>query len=147
MSFITSMPSDDMPREVVLRYATAILVVCAGDGISDVEADAVRAWLSDTGRGLCTFEEALAAANECMDKHGGDPFAGLPPEMLKLYGPYLVRDAVRLAMVDGLSDAEWDVTMTLASRVGVSQARATWIRNAVEADATAKTWWSKVVGV
>ena len=135
MDFLSTLPfeASDVSRDEWVRYAACVFGVCARDGLSDAESSAVRGWLAGHG----APEDVCAAAIA----RSGESVASLVGGMADVVGPYLVRDAIRLAKVDGLSDEEMQGAYELGRELGLDTGKVDAVRSAIEAYESAGRHW------
>lgn len=137
MNFLNTLPIDAtaVSSEDWVRYVACILQVCASDGLSETETRAVQRWLADHQAPPSTFDAALRCSGDSAESLVGTDSFG------ELLGPYLVRDAIRMAKVDGIDDVEMSHVYRLGRQVGLDVARVDAVRRAIDAYEAAGTHW------
>jgi len=135
MDFMEYFPFEEMNEDRWAAYAACVIWACARDGLSTQEKDAIKDWLNDKN----APENVLEKANTMAAAGITDLVSGLASN--SAVGVYLVRDATRLAMVDGLSAPEAAGIQELADLVGVAAHRTESIRSAIETYVSSQRHW------
>lgn len=141
MSFIDNVPieKDASFESNWTTYIACVVAACAADGLSASEKTAIADWAAAQGVPAAVIDKALAAAR------GMDLSAVSANKSAAFFGPYLVRDAIRMCKIDGLGDAEKAAIGRLAQAVGVSSAQQAAIQAVVDQHDAALAGWKKLV--
>ncbi|MEY4652505.1 MAG: hypothetical protein RI884_1086 [Pseudomonadota bacterium] len=141
MSFIDTVPIDkDAAFESNwTTYIGCVVAACAADGLSASEKSAIADWAAAQGVPAGVIDKAVAAAR------GMDLAAVSSNKSAAFFGPYLVRDAIRMCKIDGLGDAEKAAITRLAQAVGVNAAQQSAIQAVVDQHDAALAGWKKLV--
>ena len=141
MSFITFVPieKNESSRAHWNLYVACIVAACASDGLSDAEKSAVGQWLTVQDLPSSVLDEAVAAAaNLNMAAVSANKSAAF-------FGPYIVRDAIRMCRIDGLGARERTAIASLAAALGVSGQSVTAIEALIEQHDAAEASWKSVL--
>lgn len=126
---------DEMSAEALAKYVAVVLMCCAADGLSDLEQTAVKNWIQDHKGSPSVFDTALA-----MMENGN---IDISESEAKVFGPYLIRDCIRLAKADGLSPEEYDTIVQTASQLGYDEDTVKTIQQVISLhEITAELWKS-----
>ena len=141
MSFITFVPIEinESSKSNWLQYVSCVVAACASDGLTQAEKTAISNWLSIQGQGASLLDEAVAAAS------GLTMAAVSVNKSSAFFGPYLVRDAIRMARIDGLGDKERAAISKLAAAVGVSDHDVKSIEALIEQYEAAEAGWESIL--
>lgn len=141
MSFMTFVPieNNESSQSNWLQYVSCIVAACASDGLSQAEKTAISNWLSIQGQSASLLDEAVAAAS------GLTMEAVAANKAAAFFGPYLVRDAIRMAHIDGLGDKERASISKLATAVGVSAQNVKSIEALIEQYQAAEAGWKSML--
>lgn len=144
MSVMETLPFDTqtLSEENWARYLGAVLSVCAADGISDAESAAIDNWLTRNGAPTGT-----RAAGEKLISTEPESLSGYLGSATEFIAPYVVRDALRLASVDGLTEDERVSARSWAQALGVSDERFDLIVEAVSCHDVATNAWRRALGL
>lgn len=141
MSFMTFVPieNNESSKSDWLQYVACIVASCASDGLSQAEKTAISNWLSTQGQNPSVLDEALAVATSLsMETVSANKSA-------VFFGPYLVRDAIRMSRIDGLGDKERAAISKLATAVGVSAQNLNSIEALIEQYEAAEAGWKSLL--
>ena len=141
MSFIDSVPiENDASFEASwTAYITGVISSCASDGLSASEKIAISEWASAQGVPSAVVDKAMAdAARNDLPTFSSNKSAAF-------FGPYLVRDAIRMCKIDGLGDAEMAAIGKLAQAVSVSPSQMAAILDVVDQHDAALAGWKKIL--
>jgi hypothetical protein len=135
MNFFDYLPFESMTEDQWAAYAACVVWACSRDGLTSDEEAALNTWLSDNNAADGLLAKATSIASQGIDKLTADLAPG------NAVGIYLVRDAFRFAMVDGLGTSEISGIQDLAQKVGVSSSQAAAIRSACECYVMSQRLW------
>lgn len=141
MSFIDIVPIEkDASFEANWSaYITGVVAACASDGLSSHERAAIVDWASAQGVPSAVIDQAIAKApNADMRLLGSNKSA-------TFFGPYLVRDAIRMCKIDGLGEPERAAIARLAEAVNVSASQLAEIHGVVDHYDSALVGWKKIL--
>lgn len=141
MSFMTFVPieKNESSHSNWNLYVACIVTACASDGLSDAEKAAISNWLALQGQSASVLDEAVATA-------GGLSLAAVSAnKAAAFFGPYLVRDAIRMCRIDGLGDKERASIASLANSIGVSAQNVKAIEALVEQYDAAEAGWKSLL--
>ena len=141
MSFIDTVPieKDAAFESNWTTYIACVVAACAADGLSAAEKSAITDWASAQGVSAAVIDQAIAAAR------GMDVAAISHNKSAAFFGPYLVRDAIRMCQIDGLGESEKTAISRLAQAVGVSAAQQAAIQTVIDQHAGAAAGWKKLI--
>lgn len=141
MSFMTFVPieKNESSKSNWNLYVACIVKACASDGLSDAEKSGISNWLALQGQSASVLEEAVAAAGSLSLE------AVSTNKAATFFGPYLVRDAIRMCRIDGLGDKERASISSLATAVGVSAHHVKAIEACIEQHEAAETAWKALL--
>ncbi|MEY2618586.1 MAG: hypothetical protein RL522_1588 [Pseudomonadota bacterium] len=141
MSFIDTVPieKDAAFESNWTTYIACVVAACASDGLSASEKSAISAWAAAQGVTAAVIDKAVAAAR------GMDLGAVSGNKSATFFGPYLVRDAIRMCKIDGLGDAERAAITRLAQAVGVNASQQSAIQAVVDQHDAALAGWKTLV--
>lgn len=114
MSFIDSVPieKDASFESNWTTYIACVVAACAADGLSASEKSAIVDWAAAQGVPPAVIDKATASAR------GMDLGAVSSNKSAAFFGPYLVRDAIRMCKIDGIGETEKAAITRLAQAVG-----------------------------
>ena len=141
MSFMTFVPieNNESSKSNWLQYVACIVAACASDGLSQAEKTAIANWLSAQGQNPSMLDEAVAAASSLsMDTVSAN-------KATAFFGPYLVRDAIRMSRIDGLGEKERAAISKRATAVGVSAQNVKSIEGMIEQYEAAEAGWKSLL--
>jgi len=141
MSFIDIVPIEkDASFEANWSaYITGVVAACASDGLSSQEKSAVVDWALAQGVPLAIIEQSIAKApNADMRLLGRNKSA-------TFFGPYLVRDAIRMCKIDGLGEPEKAAIAKLAEAVHLSASQLAEIYGVVDRYDSALLGWKRIL--
>ncbi len=141
MSFIDTVPieKDASFESNWTTYIACVVAACAADGLSAAEKSAIADWAGAQSVPAGVIDQAVAAAR------GMDLAAVSGNKSAAFFGPYLVRDAIRMCKIDGIGDAEKAAIARLAQAVGVSPAQQSAIQAVIDQHDAAAAGWKKLV--
>lgn len=139
MSVMNTLPFDPttLPVEDWARYVSAVLSVCGADELSATESAAVDGWLA----AVRAPSGVRAAAAAMVGSVSSRTVAASLGNGVGFVAPFVIRDALRLASVDGLGPQELTSARAWAASLGVSTAQFAAIEAAIAADAAATAAW------
>lgn len=141
MSFINFVPieKDESARSHWNLYMACIVAACASDGLSDTEKSAIGHWLTLQGQPESVLDEAVAAS-------GSLTMAAVSAnKSAAFFGPYIVRDAIRMCRIDGLGTKERSAIAALAVALGLSEESVTAIESVIEQHDAAEARWKSLL--
>lgn len=141
MSFMTFVPieKNESARTDWNLYVACILAACASDGLSDAERSALGHWLALQGQPASMLDVALDASRSLtMEAVSANKSAAF-------FGPYIVRDAIRMCRIDGLGAKERAAIASLAAALGVSAHKVTAIETVIEQHDAAEASWKSLL--
>lgn len=137
MTFLDAIPfdSETVTRKNWVDYVSCILNTCATDGLSDSERSAVSAWLENHDAPDDVLEDAIKVVRDFKLQ------SSVNKQAAKMIGPYLIRDAIRMSMVDGLSTQELASIKELANALGFDDKTVEHIKSIIERHDSALAEW------
>jgi hypothetical protein len=141
MSFITFVPieKNESARTDWNLYVACIVAACASDGLSDAEKLAVGHWLALQGQSASVLDEALVTSRSLTMA------AVSANKSAAFFGPYIVRDAIRMCRIDGLGAKERAAIASLAEALGVTAQSVTAIETLIEQHDAAEASWKSLL--
>lgn len=141
MSFITFVPieKNESARAHWNLYVACIVAACASDGLSDAEKSAVGHWLALQGQPASVLDEAQATSRSLTMA------AVSANKSAAFFGPYIVRDAIRMCRIDGLGAKERAAIASLAEALGVTAQSVTAIETLIEQHDAAEASWKSLL--
>lgn len=141
MSFIDTVPieKDASFESNWTTYIACVVAACAADGLSASEKSAISEWAAAQGVTAGVIDKATAAAR------GLDMATVSSNKSAAFFGPYLVRDAIRMCKIDGLGEPEKAAVTRLAQAVGVSPSQQAAIQAVVDQHDASLSGWKKLI--
>ena len=141
MSFMTFVPieKNESARTDWHLYVACIVAACASDGLSDAEKLAVGQWLALQDQPASVLDEALATSRSLTMA------AVSANKSAVFFGPYIVRDAIRMCRIDGLGAKERAAIASLAGALGVSAPSVAAIEALIEQHDAAEASWTSLL--
>jgi tellurite resistance protein len=133
---IDSLPVDanDLTEEQCVLYLSVIISVCRADGLSEAETKAIKDWMETVGIKQGCFDTALSNTKPASEL--------IPDEKTRKWlAPYVIRDAIRLASVDGFSEEELETITTSAKELGCAASDVENIRDFIALSSQAQDKW------
>ena len=131
---VNSLPLENVTKDQWIFYLSVVIAVCRADGLSKSEESAMKQWISENEIDESCFE--LAAANKKTAQEL------VPDETTRSWlAPYIIRDAIRLASVDGFSDEENIRLMQAAKELGCEESVVEDIREFISLSNQAQEKW------
>jgi len=141
MSFINFVPleKNESAGADLKLYVACIVAACASDGLSEAEKSAIGHWLMMQGQPKSALEEAVKLSSSLTMA------AVSANKSAAFFGPYIVRDAIRMCRIDGLGTKEREAIAALAAALGVNEESVKGIERVIEQHDAAEASWKSLI--
>jgi hypothetical protein len=141
MSYINQVPieNDGSSEQNWLNYVSCVVAVCAADGFSDSEHQAISYWLKDHGLDDGLLDRALTESKKIdLQSIASNPAA-------RFFAPYIIRDAIRMSSIDGQSKTELAHIADVEKALGLSDAQLVAVNAVVAGHNASVALWQSVL--
>lgn len=139
-SIFENYPIQNGTYEDAVKYVRVLHYVAAIDGVHKDEVKGIKSLIEAHNWSSKCYEDAVREPISSIDD------LGLSSEVKKIFAPYLLRDAVAIAFIEGgYSQDEKNQISKIANELEVNSEQLNMIENAVEHQISAIRKWSKAV--